>query len=142
MSFQANREVIFSSYELSRPRMALEKEKMQMHFPSFDFYATFGRITSVRGYIYTNYDNSYYIKVHVGAKYPYELPEVTLPHTSLELGCPHKFSSDKICIMRSAQWSSSLSLAFVVAKTAIWLNKYDSWIRNGRLRWPGKGQSH
>lgn len=142
MSFQTNKELVFSPLDLVRSRMSVEKEKMQQHFPSFDFYSADGRISSVRGYITTSYGNSYYIRVAVGAGYPYQLPDVTLPNYTIESSCPHRFNDGRICIMRSGQWSSSLSLAFVVAKAALWLNKYDSWKRNGCRAWPGKGQSH
>ncbi len=140
--FQTNRELAFDSYDLSRPRMAVEKEKMQRHFPSFNFYGSGGRVTSVQGSLHTNYGNKYHVKVVVGSNYPYDTPTVHLPHTTFKSDCPHKFSGDQICIMRNGQWSSSLSLAFVVAKAAIWVNKYDSWISNGQRYWPGRGQLH
>lgn len=142
MTFTANRELIFQGSDLLRPRMSVEQEKMRLHFPSFSFYATSGRITSVQGVISTSYGYSYTVKISIGENYPYELPTVELPFHTLDASCPHKYSSDDICIMRKVQWSSSLSLALVVAKAAIWLNKYDSWKKNGRRSWPGKGQSH
>lgn len=138
---QFNRDMIFLDSDLSRPRMAVEKEKMRQFFPGFDFYATGSNITSVQGTISTSYGNSYYLKVIIGSNYPYNLPTVILPRTTLDSG-PHQYKNDELCIMKSEQWSSTLSLTCIVAKAAVWLNKYDSWKRNGKKNWPGKGQKH
>jgi hypothetical protein len=140
--FQTNREMIFSGSDLSRPRMVVEKEKLNQLFPGFEFYGSNGQVTSVMGWLNTSYGNRYLVRVVLDASYPYSLPRVELPVTTLEAGTPHRYGGGSICIMRSDQWSTTLSLAFVVAKAAIWLNKYDSWVRNGKGRWPGKGQSH
>lgn len=128
--------------DLYRDRMTVEAEKMERKFPSFDFYVAYGQVTLVRGYLSTSYGNEYYVKIAIPERYPYTLPKIYLPYHTIERGCPHTFSDGNICVMRSDQWTSSLSLAFLVAKTALWLNKYDSWKRGGRRRWPGKGQPH
>lgn len=142
MRFQVSQGLLFSSGDLARPRFVVEREKMDEHFPSFDFYGRGNTVTSVQGNLSTSYGHSYYVKVNIGSRYPYELPTVSLPYDSLRSGCPHTYKNDNLCIMRSGQWSTTMSLAFVVAKTAIWLNKYDSWLRNGCRSWPGKGQRH
>ncbi len=133
--------MVFWGYDLDRPRMAVEKEKLKQFFPGFDFYGTGGQITSVQGTIKTSYGNSYLLKIVLDSNYPYSLPTVTLPYTTLD-SCPHKYSNQELCLMKSEQWSSTLSLACLVAKAAVWLNKYDSWKRNGKRYWPGKGQKH
>jgi len=138
---QFNKDMVFFGSDLDRSRMAVEKEKMKQFFPGFDFYATGGTVTSVQGTISTSYGNSYYVKVIIGSRYPYTLPTVTLPHTTLDSG-PHQFKGSELCLMKSEQWSSTLSLACLVTKAAVWLNKYDSWKRNGKRSWPGKGQKH
>jgi ubiquitin-protein ligase len=138
---QFNRDMIFLGNDLSRPRMVVEKEKMRQFFPGFDFYGTQSKITSVQGTISTSYGNSYDIKVIIGPRYPYTLPTVALLYKSLDSG-PHQYNNGEICVLKSEQWSSTLSLACIVAKAAVWLNKYDSWRRNGKKYWPGKGQSH
>jgi hypothetical protein len=53
---------------------------------------------------------------------------------------PHYFNDGSICIMRLDQWRRIYTVALVVAKTAIWLGKYELWKREGR--WPGLGQRH
>jgi ubiquitin-protein ligase len=137
-----NPELAVRGSELSRPRMTVEKEKMAEQFPSFKFYGSFGKVTSVKGYLKTNLKNRYYVKIKISDRYPYVMPKIYLPNERIDSSCPHLYKDNDICVMKSEQWTSSFSLAFMVAKTAIWLNKYDLWKRNGRGRWPGKGQRH
>jgi len=120
--------------------MAVEQEKLARFFPGIKLYGSNGRVTSAQGHLSTSYGNSYYISIEIGENYPYDLPRIRLPRTTVAAGCPHVYQNGNICVMKSEQWSTSLSLAFLVAKTAIWLNKYDKWILSGRTRWPGKDQ--
>ncbi len=138
--FQVVRELIFRGYDLDRPRMTAEGEKLRARFPGFKFYSIESRITSIKGYLRTSYGGRYYVSIEVPGSYPYGMPTVKLPNHSIEHGVHHKFSDHEPCVMKSDQWSSTLSLAFMVAKTAVWLNKYDSWKRNGRRDWPGTEQ--
>ena len=140
--FQTNPELVLRGSELSRPRMAVEKEKMSVQFPSFSFYGSFGNVSSIKGYLKTNFGNRYYIKISIPDNYPYTMPTIHLPYESIHRSCPHTYKGKDICVMKSAQWTSSFSLAFMVAKAAIWVNKYDLWKRNGRGSWPGKEQKH
>lgn len=140
--YQTNKELIFMGSDLGRPRMTVEREKMASHFPSFDFYGSHNKVSSVKGYLSTSYGNSYFVRIDIPGAYPYNLPEISLPYESIPSGCPHMFPENRICVMKIDQWSTTLSLAFLVAKAAIWLNKYDSWKGRGQTRWPGKGQSH
>lgn len=137
--FQTSRDLVFAGSDLLRPRMSVEREKMRARFRGFAFYATNGRPTSVKGYL-TSYGRRYYVSVEIPPNYPYAMPEVSLPYETIDSEVHHKYSANRPCLMKSEQWSSSLSLAFIVLKTAIWLNKYDSWKRNGRGEWPGTGQ--
>lgn len=141
-NYRTNTETLFMGDDLRRPRWTVEREKISKQFPGFSFYSRDGRVSSIQGYLSTNRGNDYYIKIIISSDYPYALPEIELLHHNIDPECPHQFSGNKICVMRSAQWSSSLSLAFLVAKAAIWLNKYDVWRYKGKVRWPGKGQSH
>jgi len=138
--FEANRDIIFTGADLVRSRMAVEQEKLARFFPGVKLYASNGRVTSAQGYLSTSYGSSYYISIDIGQNYPYELPRIRLPYATIGTGCPHIYKDGSICVMKSEQWSTSLSLAFIVAKTAIWLNKYDNWLLSGRKRWPGKDQ--
>lgn len=133
-----NKEIIFTGSELFQPRMKVEKEKLEMHFPDFIFYGTGNKVTSIKGPLTTNFNNTYEVRISILDSYPYEIPIVKLIGHQIEGDCEHLYYAGNICIMRSENWSSTYSLAFVVARTALWLNKYDLWRRNGKERWPGR----
>lgn len=139
-TFKLNSEMVFMALDLGRPRIAVEREKMHRFFPDFRFCGGDGYVNSVQGYLRTNYGNSYLVRVEIPSTYPYSCPSISLPQDTIDSDCPHKYSLDEICVMKSEQWSSNLSLAFMVAKAAVWLNKYDLWRYNGKIRWPGKDQ--
>jgi hypothetical protein len=139
-NFIVSKDVLFEGLDLSRPRWVVEKEKLNAKFPGFTFYGSNGEISSVTGYLHTNYGNSYYVKISISSSYPYDLPKVSLPYTIIESSCPHHFTNDNICLMKLEQWNTTFSLAFLVTKVALWLNKYDYWKRHNR--WPGNQQAH
>lgn len=138
--FQTDKDSIFLFSDISRPRMTVEKEKMARKFPKFKFYGHGGKITSVQGYLKTNYGKYYYVRIEIPDRYPYVMPRIFLPNETIDKSCRHVFTEGNICVMKSEQWSSTLSLAFIVGKTAVWLNKYDTWKRGGMELWPGTDQ--
>ncbi len=137
-----NRGLLFMGDDLSRPRMAVESEKIKRYFPQFRFKAkkSRGTVTSVEGDLETNDGNSYYVKIKIPDDYPYTMPSVSLPETNIDSDCPHRYGNKKLCVMKYDQWTSNYSLAFMIAKAAIWINKYDVWQRTGH--WPGRQQEH
>lgn len=139
---EVSSDLVFMGEDLRRPRWAVERAKIDRAFSGMSFYGSGGGISSVQGYLYTSYGRKYYVKVTVPEHYPYVMPEVWLPNHSVDTGCPHVYADGSVCVMKSDQWSSSLSIAYVIAKAAVWLNKYDSWIKNGKVRWPGMEQPH
>jgi ubiquitin-protein ligase len=139
-NIEVSRDILFEGSDWNRPRWTVEQEKVNLKFTGFSFYSSNGRITSVKGHLHTSYDNSYYARIAIPEKYPYEMPIISLPNYRLESSCPHIYGSGAICLMKSEEWSTQLSIAFIIAKTAKWLNKYDYWKCKGE--WPGKGQEH
>lgn len=133
-----NKELIFTGTELLRPRMKVEKEKLELHFPDFIFYGTGNKVTSIKGTLTTNFNNTYEVRISILDSYPYEIPIVNLIGYQIEEDCDHRYNAGNLCIMRPENWTLIYSLAFVVGRTAIWLNKYDLWRRNGKERWPGR----
>ena len=122
--------------------MVVEQEKLQLFFPQFRFLRKKNqkKVSAVAGKLKTNNDKTYDLRIKIDDDYPYSLPDITLPKASLDGDCPHKYSGNRICVMRSEHWTSTYSLAFLVAKGAIWLNKYEVWLEGGKERWPGKDQ--
>ncbi|MBK8945344.1 MAG: hypothetical protein IPM32_08755 [Ignavibacteriae bacterium] len=135
---QVNRDILFIGSDFLEPRIIAEKRKLKMFFPQFEFYGIDKKITSVRGLLTTNLNNSYNVRISVTDSYPYEIPIIELIDFEIDEECPHKYYAGNLCIMRPDHWSSVYSLAYVVARTAVWLNKYDIWRRNGKEEWPGK----
>jgi hypothetical protein len=120
-------------------RWAVEQQKLRL-FSGFQLLGSGGTINAAEGSLSTQYGNSYRIRIEL-ANYPYSLPKVKPKDWKIHPDSPHKFIDDSICIMRSDQWRKHFTVALVVAKTAIWLGKYEIWKRNGHY-WPGLGQSH
>lgn len=135
---QVNRDLLFIGRDLLESRIIVEKRKLEMFFPQFKFYGIDKKITSIRGLLKTNLYNSYNVRISVTDSYPYEIPIINLIDFEIDEKCTHKYHAGNICIMKPDHWNSVYSLAFAVARTAIWLNKYDIWRRNGKEEWPGK----
>lgn len=134
-----NRDLICTGSDLSRPRIAVDNEKVKQFFPQFGFYGAGGSVSAVEGTLQPE-SNSYYVRIELPSDYPYSMPTIWLPYTSLPSNCPHLYSNGSICVMKPEQWSSTYSLAFMIAKTAVWINKFEFWQSEGY--WPGTEQKH
>ena len=134
----ANPDLILTATEL-QSRWYYEREKLRL-FPSFVLRGVAGQISAAEGAIDTQNGNTYRLRIAL-TNYPFALPKIYPSGWSIHPEAPHKFNDGSICIMRSAQWRQQFTIALVVAKSAIWLGKYEIWKRNGH-RWPGLGQSH
>jgi len=120
-------------------RWYYEREKLRL-FPAFVLLGSAGQVTAAEGAIDTQASNTYGIRIEL-ANYPYALPKIFPKDWTLHPAAPHHFIDGSLCIMRSVQWRTQFTVAFVVAKTAIWLAKYEIWKRNGHI-WPGLEQRH
>jgi len=120
-------------------RWYYEREKLRF-FPSFALLGANGQVTAAEGALDTQNNNTYGIRI-VLDNYPYALPKVFPKAWTFHPDVPHRFNDGSLCIMRSAQWLQHFTVALVVAKTALWLGKYEIWKRNGH-NWPGLGQKH
>lgn len=132
-----NKGMVFSGNEFYQPRMKVENQKLGRFFPQFNFLAVNNKVTSIKGLLTTNYNNSFEVRISMPQEYPYEIPHITPQNFTVEEECEHKYTNGNICVMRPESWKSIYSLAFIVARTAIWLNKYEQWRNNGRDEWPG-----
>jgi len=135
-----NRGLIFLENDLSRDRMAVESEKIKRYYQQFNFKASKGSIKGVEGDLKTADGNYYRVSIEISSEYPYKMPCIKLLERTIEPDCPHRYSSGNLCVMKPEQWTSNYSLAFMVSKTAIWVNKYDVWKRT--KKWPGTEQAH
>lgn len=135
---QAAQELTLTSTE-TQVRWSSEATKLRF-FPSFALLRANGAITAAEGTIDTQNGNTYGIRIALG-NYPYALPKIFPRGWAIHPEAPHKFADGSICIMRSDQWRTHFTIALAVAKTAVWLGKYEIWKRNGH-HWPGLGQTH
>ena len=120
-------------------RWLFEREKLRL-FRTFSFVGSGGTIAGAEGTLSTQFGNTYAIRIGL-KNYPFEKPTVRPKDWTIHPNAPHHFLDDgSICIMRADQWRRIYTVALVVAKTALWLGKYEIWKRE--QYWPGLGQSH
>jgi hypothetical protein len=123
----------------SSNRWIFEQRKLDF-FPSVRFVGAGGKITAAVGTLDTHSGNTYGIRVDL-TNFPYSLASVFPRDWQVHPEAPHKYRNGSLCIMRNDQWRFHFTVALVLAKTAIWLGKYEIWKRNGHA-WPGLEQSH
>ena len=99
-----------------------------------------GQVSAAEGALDTQYNNTYSIRI-VLENYPYALPKVFPKGWTIDPAVTHRYIDGSLCIMKADQWRQYFTVALIVAKTAIWLGKYELWKRNGH-QWPGLGQRH
>ncbi len=132
-------DLVLTPLEMLSNRWYYEREKLR-RFPSFILVGHEGQVTGAEGTLNTQYNNTYAIRMEL-PNYPYSLPKILPKDWKLHPRAPHQFNDGSLCILRSDQWRKHFTVAFVVAKTAVWLAKYELWKRNGNS-WPGLGQRH
>ena len=119
-------------------RLYAEQEKLRTYFPQFAFARSADGNLFVRGTLRTNSGQSYPIRVVLSSDYPHGIP--CIYPDGWDSACPHIYRAGNLCIMRPDQWRAFYSIAFAVAKTAIWLNKFE--VFKARGYWPGNEQQH
>lgn len=132
-------DLVLAPGEMQANRWYYEGEKLRF-FPAFALLAINGQVTAAEGALDTQYGNTWGIRIDLRG-YPQALPTVHPKGWTVHPDAPHKFNDGSLCIMRPDQWRRHFTVALVVAKTSIWLGKYEIWKRNGHA-WPGLGQRH
>jgi ubiquitin-protein ligase len=122
----------------SSRRLYNEQQKLAENFSQFSFVRGRNDAIYLAGALRTNAGVVYQVRVDLPPDYPHSIPYV-FP-VGWEANCPHAYTQGNLCIMRPDQWRPIFSLAFVVAKVALWLNKYDVYRTKGY--WPGNEQQH
>ena len=126
--------------EVSGSRWQSEAAIMDNYFPHFSI-----KLNSLnaaisaeaKGTLHTFAGNAYPVSVVAPANYPRSIP-VVVPDGWTPIKNPHVYTNGALCLMKAEQWIPQYSLAFFVAKAALWLNKYEIW-RTDRI-WPGSEQ--
>lgn len=117
-------------------RVQAEQTKLKRHFPQFRL--VLGHPERVfRGTLTTFANYSYHIDIVLPVSYPHAIPVIRavgwVPFPN-----PHTYSNSELCVMKPDQWRSFMTVAFLVAKVAIWLNKYEIYL--DKKVWPGNEQ--
>lgn len=119
-------------------RFAEERRILGSYFGGFTLRETSGDISGVAtGRLKTFTEQSYALRVELPQNYPDSIPRI-IPDGWTPQHNPHIYTDDTICVMKSSQWQPFMSVAFLVAKSAIWLNKYEIYL--DRAIWPGAEQ--
>lgn len=119
-------------------RMFVEQQKLGENFPQFGLYKKSNDQLYAGGTLRTSVGNHYAVQVLLPADYPHSIPHIV--PAGWEAHGPHIYISGSLCIMKPEQWRPFYSLAFVVARTAMWCNKFDVFRAKGY--WPGNEQPH
>ncbi|MBN2327201.1 MAG: hypothetical protein JXR73_08590 [Candidatus Omnitrophica bacterium] len=130
------KDALFTGRDLLRQRFDVEREKLQRWFPGFYFLENNDQMPSLHGVLKTNWGNLYWIHVEIPPNYPYGKPSVYIDSPKISDSPPHFFIGQEICCIYI--WTSIFSLAVLLAKSAIWLNKYDEWKQE--KSWPGRSK--
>ncbi len=146
MSFTVDGRLVILPAERGLPRWKVERNKLKATFPQFRFYAgnVFStllgskNIEKVKGKLRTKSGTIYPIQVIMPESYPYEMPTIKTLGWNIHSDCPHKYDDQPLCVLLPERWSSNMTVAFLVAKTALWLHKYEIWQETGR--WPGSDE--
>jgi len=138
---EADRNLLLTVAEAQSDNRWYHEQQKLRAFPAFHLLRRDGVIVAAEGAIDTQNDNTYGIRIDLTG-FPYALPKI-FPKDgwTVHPAVKHKYADGSLCIMRAAQWRTPFTVAFVVAKTAIWLAKYEMWKRNGNV-WPGREQKH
>ncbi|MEV4806316.1 hypothetical protein AB0K18_40510 [Nonomuraea sp. NPDC049421] len=140
MDYKVTRSLLLSGAPARKQeRLAEEARVLDEHFPSWRLYwkdeqNTMGIAVGTLQVDFAGHE--YGLQIILPSTYPHALPEI-LPHGWIPSPNPHLIG-DGLCVMRSNQWHSYMTIAFLVAKTALWLNKYEIYINRGI--WPGAEQ--
>lgn len=134
MDFRVTRSLLVSA--TPDGRLAAEKKILAAHFPQFTLSTRTDAFAVARGQLETFTGRKYRIEITADSSYPHSLPEIHPVGWTLRPN-PHIIRGG-LCVMRANQWASFMSVAFLVAKSALWLNKYEVFLDKGI--WPGPEQ--
>lgn len=128
-NYAADKDLFFTGADWNRSRWQVESDKLAYRFPAWKFRRD-GERSWIEGSLRPR-QRAYGIKIHISARYPYELPKIE-PLFDVDKSCHHYYYAiNRLCVMPDHGWTKTMSLAFLVGQVAVWLYKYEDWQRNG-----------
>ena len=119
-------------------RIRWEIQQAIEHFPNIESYPTTDGGIYIKALLQTSVGQVYVVAMtFVG--YPSEMPKVGV--TPAVTHTKHIYSDGHICYMHPSVWNPAKhDLKYVLAQTAVWLNKHEVYKRKGI--WPGPELLH
>jgi hypothetical protein len=124
---------------LNIQRIRTEIRAASEHFPNIESYTTIDGGIYIKAALQTSVGQMYIIMVTFGG-YPSTMPRVTVVTPAVKHGM-HMYQGGHICYMYTSFWNPARhDLLYVLAQTAVWLNKHEIYMAKGV--WPGPSLSH
>lgn len=137
----------WAPYQLER--IKIEDVLIRRYFPTFQF-SYHNDIFSWKGWMCTNNNNYYEIKIVLPPNFPEDVPRayITRPYPIYDfkgtllssLGTSHNmhtFRSDnefvRLCIFRPERWSSDITVYKCLKKVRLWIEAFDRHKKTGEL---------
>lgn len=116
-------------------RIAREVRQAAEHFLYVEAHPTNEGGVYVKAGLQTSMPNLYVVAISFHG-YPNEMPKVHVTKPALA-SSPHRYPDGRICYMHPNYWNPGLhNLKYVLAQVAVWLNKYDVYVKTGNWRGP------
>ena len=120
-------------------RIQCEIRQAMQHFPNIETHTTIDGSIFIKALLQTSVGQMYVICVTL-AGYATEIPKVTVLSPAIRHN-KHKYTGGNICFMHPSLWNPAKhDLVYVLAQSAVWLNKHEVYKQNGV--WPGPGLAH
>ena len=130
-NFLVSPELVILPEERQKDRFFVEQEKLRNQFPEFKLLAKNNAIAGSSGWLKSNLGTIYGIKIIIKKPYPSNMPYIETVGWTIQDGCPHMNNKTWPCVWNSNVWRKFYTMAFLVSKCALWINKYEVWKRTG-----------
>jgi ubiquitin-protein ligase len=122
-------------------RIQREFLEAQQQFALVELRPTTDGKVYARTALQTSNGRNYVLSIKFPDSYPNEMPRVDIDAPSIT-HAPHRYDAGNICYLHYSMWNPGAhNLAFVIARAAKWLNKFEVWRNNGGT-WPGAEFKH
>jgi hypothetical protein len=120
-------------YEVERKKLASAWNAIEIDPPGY------GAITAIAGSVQPIPGGDYRdFQIIVSGGYPNSEPRA-YAYGWTPTG-PHAYKDGHMCLWHPNDWSPKYTLAYVVAKTYVWIYKHEEYVRSGQ--WLGNQQRH
>lgn len=120
-------------------RIRREIQQAMEQFPNIEIHTTIDGSIFIKALLKTSVGQMYVISVTF-AGYAAEIPRVTVLSPTVKHN-EHIYTGRHICFMHPSLWNPAKhDLVYVLAQSAVWLNKHEVYKQTGI--WPGPALAH